>query len=354
MGRIRTLKPEFPQSESLGSVSRDARLLFVNLMTIVDDSGRARGASRMLASLLFPYDDDAPGLIEGWLRELERVDCVLRYKIDGSTYLQITNWLKHQKIDKPTASKIPEFNEASRIVASPREEATTDLGPRTKDQGSVSVASQPRPTRVGRSRRPAASSDSKQNGFEAWYRQYPRHEGRGNAEKAWPKALLAAGGEQALLAALTAQLPKLLMQDRQFVPLPASWLNGKRWLDEVQSDAELPLNGHASAANGRDPCFDIPGVVWSADNDSDAREPGKIRPEVNGYWLDGVWPKVAGAARINLGQWRGDLSPLVGWLAADIDPERIQDAVRRVASRSGYQPPRSLAYFDAAVREERE
>ena len=67
MARIRTIKPEFPQSESMGRVSRDARLCFVMLWTIADDSGRLRGNSRMLASLLFPYDDDAKvGTVALW------------------------------------------------------------------------------------------------------------------------------------------------------------------------------------------------------------------------------------------------------------------------------------------------
>lgn len=138
MARIRTIKPEFPQSESMGRVSRDARLLFIQLWTIADDEGRARAASRMLASLLFPYDDDAPDLIEGWLAELEQEGCIVRYQVDGSTYLQIAKWLSHQKIDKPSASKIPPFDEESRILANPREVSPLDLGPRTKDQGDTS------------------------------------------------------------------------------------------------------------------------------------------------------------------------------------------------------------------------
>jgi len=134
MARIRCIKPEFPQSESIGRLSRDARLLFVELWTIADDAGRARAASRMLASLLFPYDNDAPGLIDGWLRELEAEGCVVRYEVEGSTYLQVANWLKHQKIDKPSASRLPQFDEASRKVAKPREPSAPDLGPRTLDQ----------------------------------------------------------------------------------------------------------------------------------------------------------------------------------------------------------------------------
>lgn len=133
MPRIRTIKPEFPQSESMGRVSRDARLLFVQLWTLCDDSGRTRGNSRMLASLLFPYDNDAPNLIDGWLDELDRESCIVRYMAEGSTYIEICNWLNHQKIDKPSQSKIPAFTESSRILANPREHSCVDQGP--KDQG---------------------------------------------------------------------------------------------------------------------------------------------------------------------------------------------------------------------------
>lgn len=87
----------------------------------------------MLASLLYPYDDDAPSLIDGWLDELESEACLHRYKIDGNNYVQIANWLIHQKIDKPSKSKIPAFDESSRILANPREMSSEDQG--SKDQG---------------------------------------------------------------------------------------------------------------------------------------------------------------------------------------------------------------------------
>jgi hypothetical protein len=89
----------------------------------------------MLASLLYPYDDDAAALIGGWLDDLEQHACIVRYEVGGSTYLEICNWLKHQKIDKPSASKIPPIVEGSRTFSKPREASTTDLGPRTMDLG---------------------------------------------------------------------------------------------------------------------------------------------------------------------------------------------------------------------------
>jgi hypothetical protein len=133
MARIRTIKPEFPQSESMGRVTRDARLLFILLWTISDDSGRTRANSRMLASLLFPYDEDAGEAIDGWLTELEREGCIVRYEAASNRYLQICKWLNHQKIDRASDSKIPAFDEASRIVANPREDSSEDQGSRIKE-----------------------------------------------------------------------------------------------------------------------------------------------------------------------------------------------------------------------------
>lgn len=127
MARIRTLKPEFPQSESMGRISRESRLLFVLIWTICDDEGKARGNSRILASLLFPYDEDAGSLIDGWIEELEEEGCISRFLIDGSTYLHCCNWLKHQKIDKPSKTRFPEFVESSRILSNPREVSSSDL-----------------------------------------------------------------------------------------------------------------------------------------------------------------------------------------------------------------------------------
>ena len=175
MARIRTIKPEFPHSESMGEVSREARLLFILLWTLADDEGRLRGNSRMLASLLYPYDDDAPKLIDGWLSELDAQSCIVRYQIAGSTYLEICNWLIHQKIDKPSRSKIPAFDESSRILANPREESSGDQGSRKgsriKDQGS----------------KEGIKESPQLVGFDEFWNAYDKKVERPAAERAWRK-----------------------------------------------------------------------------------------------------------------------------------------------------------------------
>lgn len=111
--RIRTIKPEFWISENVGKCSRDARLFFIGLWSVADDSGKARADSRMLARTLLPYDEDAAKLAEGWLVELEKRGCIKRYVVDGSHYLIIPCWAKHQKIDHPSKSTLPDYREDS-------------------------------------------------------------------------------------------------------------------------------------------------------------------------------------------------------------------------------------------------
>ena len=103
----------------------------------MDDSGRTRASSRMLASLLYPYDQDAGELIEGWLVELDSKGMINRYCVEDHSYLEIRNWLKHQKIDHPTESRLPEFRESSRILANDTRSLAPDHGPvsRTVDLG---------------------------------------------------------------------------------------------------------------------------------------------------------------------------------------------------------------------------
>jgi len=64
----------------------------------------------MLASVLFPYDEDAPKMIDGWLSELENEGCLVRYCVGNDDYIQICHW-DHQKIDHPQPSKLPQAPE---------------------------------------------------------------------------------------------------------------------------------------------------------------------------------------------------------------------------------------------------
>jgi len=137
--RIRSIKPEFWTSESVGRLSRDARLLFIGLWSFADDSGRGRGAFPAISGTLFPYDSDASKSLPRWFAELEAEGMVRRYKSeDGNTYYDLPNWLKHQKIEKPSKSRIPEFTESSPNVRRILPEGSPlEQGAGSREQGAM-------------------------------------------------------------------------------------------------------------------------------------------------------------------------------------------------------------------------
>jgi hypothetical protein len=226
MPRIRTIKPEFPQSESMGRISRDARLTFLMLFTIADDSGRLRGNSRMLASLLFPYDDDAGKMIDGWLSELEKECCIVRYKVHGDNYIEVCNWLIHQKIDKPSPSKIPSFESVREDSPNVREDSLLDQGSRIKDQGKDQ----------GHSR-----EDALESSFEKFWIAYPKKVGKGAAETAWKRAKINGKLSDVLIAIENQKSSDQWKKDNgQFIPNPSTWINQRRWEDGEHTSAGAP------------------------------------------------------------------------------------------------------------------
>lgn len=78
--------------------------------------------------------------------------------------------------------------------------------------------------------------------FESFWKAYPRHEARKKAEEAFVKVGV---GIDVLLSAIESQkkTAKWQDQDGKFIPYPATWLNGLRWLDEISphNSARTPL-----------------------------------------------------------------------------------------------------------------
>ena len=109
MARTRQIKPHFLYSASMRKVSVGAQLTFVRLWLLADDAGRVQDFDRPtdLAQDLYPGQPEPQTEVAGWLDELERVDCIVRYRVSDQPYLRIVNWSKHQKISKPTPSKRP-------------------------------------------------------------------------------------------------------------------------------------------------------------------------------------------------------------------------------------------------------
>ena len=71
--------------------------------------------------------------------------------------------------------------------------------------------------------------------FETFWKSYPKHVNRKAAEKAFLKLNPDDGLLETMLAAVDRQKQTAQWQEQngQFIPYPATWLNGRRWEDEL-------------------------------------------------------------------------------------------------------------------------
>lgn len=100
--RIRTTRPEYYTSPTVGEMSWDARLVFHDLWSYVEDNGVNYDSARLFKSACMPYDGDhVIDRIEAAFNELEKLGCVIRYERDGHRLLFIPGFRKWQKVPHP-------------------------------------------------------------------------------------------------------------------------------------------------------------------------------------------------------------------------------------------------------------
>ena len=152
--RIRSIKPEFWSSPDIAALSDADRLLFIGLWSYVDDHGRGKDDVALIVAALYPHDmvanpRDTVAKVRDGLARLSEANLILRYTVASRTYFLVTGWGRHQRVDKPKASRIPEpteeengtfpQNDAIRdTVAKVRDDVATPrdtLAPGTGEQG---------------------------------------------------------------------------------------------------------------------------------------------------------------------------------------------------------------------------
>lgn len=102
------IDPNFWIDEKLGRLKREARLMFMGCISQSDDEGRLQGHTALLKSLIFPYDSDITlQEVEEWLSDLNKEKLILRYEVENQKFIEISNFAKHQTINKRTPSKLP-------------------------------------------------------------------------------------------------------------------------------------------------------------------------------------------------------------------------------------------------------
>lgn len=264
MARIRTIKPQLPEDETLGRCSRDARLLFVLGITRADDYGRLRASGAYLRGALFPYDVGlSPDEVEQWVQELAATGRWALYSVRGERYAGYRGWIKHQRIDNrgrpacpeppPEAGLVlaasnlrggdqpvenPADNGIPRSAAKRRDsplegEEEREVGEEEEQElekeGSARVAT----IQPGLAEPPGGSSPlPNAEGFATLWARWPaaKQTREADARAAWLRAMGDATAEE-VLASAGRWLAYWAAEDTPvaYVPRPSRWLDGGDW-----------------------------------------------------------------------------------------------------------------------------
>jgi hypothetical protein len=97
--------------------------------------------------------------------------------------------------------------------------------------------------------------------FDQFWKLYPRHEAKANAQKAWdkikPDEILFHG----IMDGLAKQI-KFKWTDPKFIPHPTTWLNGGRWTDDVK---DAPFAYHPEQEEKPKDFFQAPKKIEPSD-----------------------------------------------------------------------------------------
>ena len=107
--RIRSVKPEFYNDGNMGRLGHVVRDFFRSTWTYFCDYGHHPLDPDELSVKVYPYDNDMDGKkVAEIIRNLVTAGRYTLYEADGSYYLYIPTWLKHQKIQHKTLCNHPQ------------------------------------------------------------------------------------------------------------------------------------------------------------------------------------------------------------------------------------------------------
>ena len=235
-GRIRTIKPEFFSDEDIAALEPLDRVTFLGLLCYADKAGRLEHRPVRLATMILPYEQAG---FELRLARLVVANFLVMYENTGRKYLQIRTFTLHQRPHHTEPeSKIPPPDAIDSSALQPLCNGYTTEETQSKNRVERDTTVVTLGGREGKGmerkgeRQPRAVPAL--DGFADFWSRYPRKVGKGGAEAAWAK--LASADRRAVMESMPAfreQWASRPSADMQFCPHPATWLNQRRWEDEI-------------------------------------------------------------------------------------------------------------------------
>ena len=195
MARIRTIKPEFWADEDLSALPVEAHMLAAALLNYADDEGYFNANPKLVEAACRPLREDSVSVHE-CLKHLSNVGYLdIGEGSDGKKYGCIRNFAKHQRINRPSESKIAKLSitwDGSRSAHGGGSEGSHPEGNREQGTGKG----------TGNGTPPADDADENRKrkldeSFEQAWSDYPKRAGgnsKRDARKAW-EARVKAGAD---------------------------------------------------------------------------------------------------------------------------------------------------------------
>ncbi len=209
-------------------------LLYTWLIPCQDNLGRLEGDADVIKGMVFPRlkrvkESD----VEQWLQALHDHGLIFRYHANGGLYLQfpVESVGRHQRV-------VGNMSKESDFPNLPTEEYEAWL---KQARGRIDAYERvrTRSPELNRSEQKETEQNGRlDDGFTRFWEQYPRKVGKGAAERVWDRLKPSLELEQTMLAAIarTKASPQWLKDAGQFIPHPKTWLQERRWEDEVSID----------------------------------------------------------------------------------------------------------------------
>lgn len=227
MARSRNIKPGIMANERLAELPAISRLLFIYLWMLADREGRLEDRPKRIAALALPYDREVD--VDDLLEQLAATGFIVRYTAEELALIQISNFSKHQTPHvRESASDLPSVEQGTAKAVTMHGLGSAETLPRSPDSlipdSLIPEKNACSPT----------ASESADDGFATFWQQYPKKVAKTQAMKAWKKIKPAGQVLAGLMAGLERAKSSANWQKYggQFIPHPASWLNGRRWEDD--------------------------------------------------------------------------------------------------------------------------
>jgi hypothetical protein len=153
-------------------------------------------------------------------------------KVDGG--YQIHDFGEHQTTTADIQAKRDAGKAGGLAKASKKVAGATEV---LEQKGSNTLAKTETETETKRKDLSTDTADE----FDRWYSRYPRKEAKDAARKAFIKARRSTSFQE-LLSGLDKYVIQVNGKERQYIALPATWLNAGRWQDEIPDDNKPAAN----------------------------------------------------------------------------------------------------------------